>query len=244
MLTVTRPRDGAEVLAVAGDPWTREWITPDWRGPAWAVEGAVAYGSGSADEPAAAVTVTGAPDAAAALAGHVLDALPEPPYVLNLPRGAWPLPEGEREEWALMISETAPAAQPGEEDVVLLTPGPELSALLAEASPGHLVRPGDPQVEVWAGIRAAGGELACAGALLLRPGTGAPHLASIATAPAHRGRGLAAAVTAWLTRRALERGAPWCSLARLDSARTAHRLYERLGYRTVQEFTSITLDVW
>jgi predicted GNAT family acetyltransferase len=77
-----------------------------------------------------------------------------------------------------------------------------------------------------------------------RPGTGAPHLASIATAPAHRGRGLAAAVTAWLTRRALEHCTTGCSLARLDSARTAHRLYERLGYRTVQEFTSVTLEGW
>lgn len=243
MPTVTRLRGGADLLDAAGDPWTREWITPAWEGPAWAVEGAVAYGLGTPDEPAAHLTLTGTPRAAAVLAASVLAELPEPPYVLTVPRGTQPLPDGEREEWALMTTATAPPPQAGEEAVVPLEPGPELSALLAEASPGHLVRPGDPQVALWAGIPGPDGAPVCAGALLTRPGTGAPHLASIATSPAHRGRGLAAAVTAWLTRRALERAAT-CGLARLDTATTAHRLYERLGYRVVQEFTSITPEVW
>ncbi|WP_432138462.1 MULTISPECIES: GNAT family N-acetyltransferase [unclassified Streptomyces] len=243
MLTVTRPRGGADLLAAADDPWTREWITPEWTGPAWAVQGAVAYGLGTPDEPTATVTVTGTAEAATELTAQVLSTLPEPPYVLTVPRGTGSLPDGEREEWALMTTAAAPPAQPGEEKVVPVPPGPEVAALLAEASPGHLVRPGDPQVAVWAGVPGPDGTPVCVGALLTRPGTGAPHLASIATAPAHRGRGLAAAVTAWLTRRALER-APGCSLARLDSARAAHRLYERLGYGTAQQFTSVTLDVW
>ncbi|MFH7598157.1 GNAT family N-acetyltransferase [Streptomyces racemochromogenes] len=244
MQPVLRLRAGADVLAVTDDAWTRELIPPTWSGPAWSLPGAAAYGSGPAGEPAATVTVVGAPAAAAALGAAVLADLPEAPYVLTVPRGAVPLPEGEAQEWELMTTRTAPPPQPREEDVVPLAPGPELADLLNAASPGHSVRPGAPEVHLWAGLRAGDGGLASVGALLLREGTGAPHIASVATAPAHRGQGLAAAVTAWLTRRALEGGAPWCSLAHLSTEQTAHRVYERLGYRTVQEFTSVTLDAW
>ncbi|MEU7578415.1 GNAT family N-acetyltransferase [Streptomyces sp. NPDC041068] len=252
MLTVIAHRDGAGLLAAAGDPWTAGLITPDWSGTAWSVPGAAAYGTAPGPEPTEWITAVGAPDRAAALLHAVLPGLPSRPYGLTVPRGTaldgidGVIPEDEApyEHWELMTTAQAPASHPSEERVRMGDDAShaELSALLTEASPGYAVRPGDPQVEVWATIRTPEGALAAVGALQRRPGTGVAHLASIAAAPALRGQGLGAAVTGRLTRYVLEKGEAFCTLSVHSGNDAALRLYRRLGYRTAQEFTSVELD--
>lgn len=246
MQTVIRLRTGEEILAVADDPWTRALIGRSWSGPAWSLPGAVAYGTGTPAEPDAAITVVGTPEAAAELTRAVLADRAEPPYVLTVPRGtSLDVPHDEPEEWELKTTRHAPPHQPGEDRVTVVRGAErEIYALLAVASPGHSVRPDNPEIELWMGIRDEAGELLSAGALLRRAGTGTAYLASIATSPTMRGRGLAAAVTGRLTRTVLNRGADWCTLAHHSDNLSAHRVYERLGYRTAQRFTSVEPEIW
>ncbi|MBO1336959.1 GNAT family N-acetyltransferase [Streptomyces sp. VRA16 Mangrove soil] len=78
-------------------------------------------------------------------------------------------------------------------------------------------------------VRAADGSVA-GGALCSAPAVGTAELAGVGTRPAHRGRGIAAAVTADLARTLLhERGASsvWLEYGGQDS----RRVYERVGFR-------------
>ncbi len=76
---------------------------------------------------------------------------------------------------------------------------------------------------------------------LHRTAAGAGHLTGIVVDPAHRGQGLGTAVTAGLTRAAIERPARMPGVSTLgmysdnDSARP---LYRRLGYRSAHAFSS------
>jgi ribosomal protein S18 acetylase RimI-like enzyme len=65
-----------------------------------------------------------------------------------------------------------------------------------------------------------------------------PLLASIAVDVAARGRGLGAAVTAALTRRALAAGAPVVTVDLYADNPVALRLYRRLGFTLDQQFVS------
>jgi predicted GNAT family acetyltransferase len=60
----------------------------------------------------------------------------------------------------------------------------------------------------------------------------------VATAGDTRGRGLGTAVTAWLTRRLLEEGTGWVTLAMYSDNPAARRLYQRLGFVRAHELTS------
>lgn len=64
------------------------------------------------------------------------------------------------------------------------------------------------------------------------------HLRAIATHPDHRGRGLGADITAAVTRRGLDAGAPAATLGMYSENDVARRLYERLGFRVGQAFAS------
>ncbi|MEV4432057.1 GNAT family N-acetyltransferase [Streptomyces sp. NPDC049585] len=250
MLTLTTHRTGASLLAVAGDAWTAALIAPGRDLVAWSLPGAAAYGTASGPEPTEWLTVVGAPEPAADLLRAVLPDLPAPPYGLTVPRGTdltglpgTAVADETYEHWELMTATRAPQPHPLEERVRTDDAGiPEITALLTAASPGYAVRPGDPTVQTWATLRTEDGELAAAGALQRRPGTGTAHLASIATAPALRGRGLAAAVTGRLTRDVLAGGEAVCTLSVHSDNASAVRLYRRLGYTTAQEFTSVQLE--
>ena len=56
---------------------------------------------------------------------------------------------------------------------------------------------------------------------------------NVATMPDHRGRGHGAALTARVVRDGIERGA---RLAFLQSSALGHRVYQRLGFRDVEEY--------
>lgn len=238
---------GAEILAATDDLWTRSVIGPSWTGPARLLPGAVCYGTGTPDEPDGSLTAVGEPHAVAELVRRMLGDRAEPPYLVTVPRGTEvPGAVSATQEWELLALHDAPPPQPAEERVVPVAreASTEITALLTAASPEHSVRPGAPEAELWAGIRDPDGTLIAVGAMVRKPGTDLRSLASIATAPAHRGRGLAAAVTAHLARRALQ-GGPSCCVLALDSANHhARRVYHRLGFRTVQEFTTVEFDTW
>jgi len=90
-------------------------------------------------------------------------------------------------------------------------------------------------VRGWAGVRRSG-RLLGAGALCSAP-SGTPHLRAIVTHPDHRGTGLGAAVTAFLTREGL-RDSPVVTLGMYSDNDAARRLYHRLGYTTSHRWLS------
>ncbi|MFD9816107.1 GNAT family N-acetyltransferase [Streptomyces sp. NPDC059080] len=247
MTVGTRLCTGAEILAVTDDLWTRSVIGPSWSGPGWLMPGAACYGTGTAEEPDGCLTAVGDPHAVADLVRLLLAERAEPPYLLTVPRGTQVEgAETAAAQWEVLSLHHAPPLLPAEGQVVPVAgePSAEITALLTAASPEHSVRPGAPDVELWAGVRDTNGALICGGAMVRKPGAALCSLASIATAPAYRGQGLAAGVTAWLARQALEREPSGCLLA-LDSANHgAKRVYERLGFRTVREFSTLEFDVW
>ncbi|MEU6847932.1 GNAT family N-acetyltransferase [Streptomyces sp. NPDC046716] len=70
-----------------------------------------------------------------------------------------------------------------------------------------------------------------------RPAAGSVRVASVFTPKAHRGRGYAGAVTAEVSRVAVERGADEVLLFTDLANPTSNALYQRLGYRPVRDFT-------
>lgn len=141
-------------------------------------------------------------------------------------------------DWDWMWTDTPPPPVPAEERVVTLRADArdDLVAFLDLASPRTHGQPFARPGQVWVGIRDGGGAvLACGGSEPSEGGT--PTLAGIAVHPAHRGAGLGAAVTAALTRRAVEEvGA--CALGMFADNDVARRLYHRLGYTTGMEWHS------
>jgi GNAT superfamily N-acetyltransferase len=211
---------------------------------AWALEGGYAFSSidAYAGDPCW-LNVVGAPGVVTELAGLALAELGERCCGITVPRGLdtarWTPPGGgEPGEWDLMRCDAPPPAQPGEERVTRLLEPAAVQAFLDRVNPQHSVRTGHPQVEQWLGVAdEASGELLAVGAFTRRA-RGIGYLASIATAPAARGRGLGAAVTAALTRLAFDSGDRVCTLAHYHPNEPARRLYLRLGYRTTHQLTS------
>lgn len=114
-----------------------------------------------------------------------------------------------------------------------------INGLLDLALPDSAVRPGTPGVRGWCGLWSGPTLVACA-ADRSNPGPIEPVgvLGGIAVHPAHRGRGLGAAVTAELTRR-LRTRFDLVTLGVLAGNAPATRLYHRLGYTRVHEVTAI-----
>ena len=131
--------------------------------------------------------------------------------------------------WEWMWTRAEPPPVPGEEAVRWTDDMDPVLTLLAHANPRHHGRPGDPDIRGWAGVYEAG-SLVCAGALADLD-TGAAHLRSITTAPQSRGRGLGAAVSAFLARAALRSHPPAVTLGLYSDNATARRLYTRLGFQ-------------
>jgi GNAT superfamily N-acetyltransferase len=169
------------------------------------------------------------------------------PEGLTIARAAFPLlpvdlRPVEHWEWDWWVTTAEPPVRPGETAVVdLALDDPRIPALLAQASPDAMVRPGDPRILRWSGITAgavpapqppAGDDdalVAVAALTTMRPGI--PHLGSVATREEWRGRGLARDLCGAMTRRALADGAPAVTLGMHAANRTARGVYTSLGYR-------------
>jgi GNAT superfamily N-acetyltransferase len=232
------------VAASGGDAFVRWEVPADAPVEAWGLAGGgVAFlrGTPSRRRQLAAV---GAPESAlpvlrAWLDGDSRDAGADRGF--TVPRGTLdllgPHPRvGAGDDWDWMWTDTAPPAHP---DVVVLGADDDdaIAALLAAASPRHSATTGDDDVVRWAGVwNAAGRLVACAAHTEHVPGV--PHLASVATHPSVRGRGLGAAVTGTLTRWALADGAPVVTLGMYSDNDVARRMYTRLGFRCTHRWSS------
>ncbi|MGC5032118.1 GNAT family N-acetyltransferase [Micromonospora sp. DT229] len=141
------------------------------------------------------------------------------------------------EDWDFLWTTTPPPPQPGEERVVRLTEAdhPELTALIEDSFPTSTARPGNPQVVDWYGIREGDRLIAC-GADRTRGDVG--YLAGLTVAPAWRGRGLGAALTAGMSR-ALSARYDVLALGVFLANSGAMRLYRRLGYVETVGLTSV-----
>jgi GNAT superfamily N-acetyltransferase len=233
----------AELLPASGDdPFVRWEIAPDADVLGWALpEGGVAFVRRTPSG-RRSLAVVGTPDAAVPVLRAYLDGTLVGPGLdrgVTVPLGTLellgPHPRlGDGDEWEWMWTTTAPPEHP---DVVRLGPADrdEVAALLAAASPRHSATVED-DVVVWAGVRDGSRLVACAAHTEHVPGV--PHLASVATHPLARGRGLGAAVTGTLTAWALRTGAPVVTLAMYSDNDVARRMYRRLGFRCSHRWSS------
>ena len=169
------------------------------------------------------------------------------PNVVTLPRNAHLLlPDTLKAEnaynWAYRWLTDEPPVAPEEDRVLELRGGDaRLWSLLKEHNPTYDVAPGSLNAVRWAGIEDDDGELVACGAHERTDFTGLPHLGSITTAASHRGEGLATAVTAWLSRRAVAESGV-CTLSHRSDNAVASRVYTRLGYQLDDDYTTFSLS--
>jgi GNAT superfamily N-acetyltransferase len=110
--------------------------------------------------------------------------------------------------------------------------------LLRVASPSHWAPPGHPRVTRWWGVRDTSGTIIACVCDAPEPATGIPHLASVATAPSHRGRGLARDLVARAARDLLGEGASFVSLGSYAGNDAAGRVYRDLGFEIRHQWQS------
>lgn len=160
----------------------------------------------------------------------------------TVPRLAEDLLGRERSQWDWWAIDGHPSSDPMAAEVVDLATehDDEIRELLAVASPTASSPPGDPQICTWHGVRSEGRLVAVGAAIRWK--SGAPVLASIATHPEYRGKGLARAVTSSLTRYFRAQGEGRITLGMYAANESARRTYTAVGYRVIQEFTSGSLN--
>lgn len=138
--------------------------------------------------------------------------------------------------WAFMWAtsgEDLPAAPRDLVDLDDTADAEEIEAFGRAQNPDFEGFPGHGYSSPWLGVRHGEG-LVAVGALHIL-GSGAPHLAGLVVRRDLRGRGLGAALTAELTRRAVaEHGVATLGVYSANTA--AIRLYERLGYAVAHHF--------
>ena len=252
MTAVRLLHNAAELVdATGGHPVTVLDVGSGFTAPAYAVgppgDGAVAFHRRSDH---------GVPGSAALGTASGLATLLDDPTVrtwvtgggnrhLSVPRGLMPvvaqrLDLGSRGgEWDWLWTRTSPPVLPGEEHVEVLDPSSrdEAEAFLAEHSPRTHGQPFARPGQRWVAVRDnKTGALVATGSS--EPSAaGTPTLAGIATATDRRREGWGAAVTAHLTRLAVEETGA-CALGMFADNDVARRLYLRLGYTTGMEWTS------
>jgi len=178
------------------------------------------------------------------------------PYGLTVERRAFPqlptrLRPVEHWEWDWWCATQPPVPRAGEARATPLAPDDaRIDALLDDASPDAMARPGDRHVTGWWGIDAdrlpeapgAGPPgLLVAVAAVTEMSPGVPHLSSVATRTGWRGRGLARDLCGRLTRDALSAGAPAVTLGMHAGNTTARRVYASLGFEVGYRWASGTL---
>ncbi|MFN8098105.1 MAG: GNAT family N-acetyltransferase [Dermatophilaceae bacterium] len=141
-------------------------------------------------------------------------------------------------DWEWMVTTDPPPTMPAEDRLVRFAERDraDLDAFLARHNPRTDGRPFARAGQVWLGARDDDGRiLACGGAEPTDAGVG--ELVGITVHSDARGRGWGAAVTAALTREAVDRDGICCLGMYADNAR-ARGVYHRLGYATAVAFSS------
>jgi ribosomal protein S18 acetylase RimI-like enzyme len=253
------------VAASGGDPYTRWGIDPAKPLDGGARDGAVAWTvrrEHYAGTPW--LNSLGPPEVVAALVTELLAGerpLDPQPRGITVPFGTMALLADavrppEHGDWTWWWTDSPPPPEPAEPLVEVLDVAgdqvvrQEVAALLREANPNASADVDDGAVRTWVGVRepaaiaAPGRFVGTLGRLVAvgadRPMFGTvPHLASIATSPAARGRGYGGAVTAALLRRRLiDDEAAVVTLGMYSDNDTARSVYLRLGLRPEHRFTS------
>ena len=238
-MAVTPLDSAAEVLVATGhDPFARSSLRRAMvRG--WSGQGATAWLGVDPDDLTPYLSTLGEPPAVAALLTELLPELP-PKQRVTVPRGtpaclpAWVGMDGT--DWDFRWLDAPPPVQPGEEQVQPVDDDVAVKALLAASSPTASAQPGDVAVRRWVGVRDGGELIACAADTTGESGVG--HLSSIAVHPSARGRGLAKAVTAALTRQLFDEGADLVTLGMYAVNAVGRALYDSLGYHDRHRMTS------
>lgn len=233
-----------ELLALLDDDFARAEVDPDRLHSSWALGDAAGWVTESRRIAGRAHLVALGPAAdAAAMLGELAPREDVGLGSVTLPRDAdSQLPAYRlepRNDWEWFVTRAAPPVQAGEDAVGWLdeTTYDEIRRLLQRWSPRHDAEPGRPGVPRWAGLRDSDGDLIAAAAHTEHR-AGVPHLASVVTHGEHRGRGLGAAVTGWLTRNLLAEGTGWVTLGMYSDNDVARRMYLRLGFANDHHFTS------
>jgi ribosomal protein S18 acetylase RimI-like enzyme len=224
--------------AAGGDPFVRHEVGPSFRGPGFSVTGAVAFVRQNAVG-RRSMACLGSPRAIDRLLAGVRDTAQLAALAVtsvSVPADAEPVLHqhfqvGEGGDWEWMWTTAAPPATPGESVLVDLGADdlPQVQRLLEVGNPTTHARPGEHGDERWVGVRHDGQLVGCA--VMERNGAGRPHLAGITVHPSRRGLGLGLAMTAHLTRRAVDADGV-CTLGMYASNDVARRLYHGLGYVT------------
>jgi ribosomal protein S18 acetylase RimI-like enzyme len=158
----------------------------------------------------------------------------------TVPRSAEDLLHPDRSQWdwwAIDRDPTWPLTSPPVIDLKR-DHDERIRAFLALASPTASTSPGSAEVMTWHGVEEEGQLLAVGAAIRWK--SGAPVLASIATHPDSRGKGLAKSITASLTQYFREQGEERITLGMYAANEQARQTYLAVGYRVVQEFSSGT----
>jgi len=148
------------------------------------------------------------------------------------------LPLGEGNEWEWLRALEPPPAVAAEDrlDTLGHEDEPIIRALLDLANPGTDARPFEYPDQRWVGVRADDGSLLACG--VREPNlAGHPVLSGITVHRAVRGTGLGLAVTARLTRDAVEETGV-CTLGMYSHNDVARRLYTGLGYGDTHAWSS------
>jgi GNAT superfamily N-acetyltransferase len=235
---------GDLLSAAGGDPFVLHEVGPSFRGPGFSVPGAVAFVRQNAVGRRSMACIGSTPEIDRLLAGVRRTAQVADLAVtsVSVPADAEPLLHkhfevGDGGDWEWMWTTTAPPPAPGESALVALGAGdlPEVQRLLEVGNPTTHARPGEHGDERWVGVRHDGRLVACA--VMERNGAGRPHLAGITVHPSRRGLGLGLAMTAHLTRLAVDADGV-CTLGMFASNDVARRLYHGLGYVTAHAWCS------
>ncbi|KNX37331.1 GNAT family N-acetyltransferase [Luteipulveratus halotolerans] len=141
-------------------------------------------------------------------------------------------------DWDWMWTTAEPATVPEERVLIELDDARDardIVRLNEIGSPTAESLPGTGITEHWVGAREAG--VLIAAAAVHRTSGGAQHLTGIVVHPDHRGRRLGLAMTAALTRRAVQMDGV-STLGMYSHNDRARALYEHLGYRTAHAWAS------
>lgn len=235
-----REVSGHELVATYDDPWVRHQTDPEAVVRAY-VDGPAAVVSVRNRLPGGSGTMAvalGPTDALDRLFGEVAAIAPAPGRLILPSAALGVVPDAWRpdpvREWHWMLTTTVPD-EPAEA-LVEVTEAPDIDALLDAHQPDAHSRPGSPNVEVWLGIR-DDGRLVAVGALRRHPdGTG--NLGAITVDAEVRGGGLGTALSAGLTRRALDGPSATATLGVYTDNAPAIAIYRKLGYEVVHTFVA------
>ncbi|MBC9733747.1 GNAT family N-acetyltransferase [Nocardioides marmotae] len=213
-----------ELAATSAAPFVRHAVGPATYDAAWVRGAAVlvhsahhTVGLGPADDlgPLMAELVARLRPARLSVEEAAYDAVP----------AAWAYPVRGRWHWMRATEPAPPPTVPLEQ----VTDAAAIDAVLDVAQPDTFGRPGTPGIEGWLGVRVAG-RLVGVGAVRRDP-DGSGHLRAVSVLPGETGRGLGLALSAGLTRWAMDRPPHVATLGVYTDNAPALRIYERLGYR-------------